>query len=142
MHPIARIFALLLTTATLLGFASPSAAAQSRLTDGDVEHLMQNLRDDARSFQDPFTDALGKSAIRKTSRERDARELSKRLARQTDAMLQTFRHKRKADGAFQVVTSTVGQIDPVVAGLPQDSKATERWDRVHADLHALSPAFT
>lgn len=141
MRSIVRNLALLLTTAALFGFAPSSTAAQSRLTDQDVEHLMQNLRDDAKNFQEPFKDALGRSAIRKTSREKDARELSKRLARQTDAMLQTFRRRRKADEDFQVVTFTVQQIDPIVASLPQDSKATGRWDRVHADLQALSPAF-
>lgn len=140
MRTLARSSAFVLFAAML--FSSPySATAQSRLSDKDVEHLMQNLRDDAKGFENPFRNALNKSAIRKTSQEKDARELSKRLTRQADGMLQGFKHNKKGEGALQAVTATVQQIDPIVENLGVASEAGQRWDRVHADLRALSPAF-
>jgi hypothetical protein len=52
------------------------AVAQGRLSDKDLQRLMQNLKDDAQPFRQSFANALKKSTIRKTSREKDARALA------------------------------------------------------------------
>ena len=41
------------------------------MSDKDVQALMQNLRDDAKSFKPQFNSAISKSTIRKTSREKE-----------------------------------------------------------------------
>ena len=56
--------------------ADGSGLAQGRLGDRDLERLMQNVKDDAPPFRESFDNALKKSTIRKTSRERDARALA------------------------------------------------------------------
>ena len=59
------------------------AHAQGRLSDKDLQRLMQNLKDDAQPFRQSFANALKKSSIRKTTREKDARALVDTFA-QTD----------------------------------------------------------
>ena len=126
----------------VLGLLSGTAAsAQSRISDKDVQHLMENLRDDARRFQDPFKAALSKSSIRKTSQEKDARELAKRFERQTDGMLQGFKRAHKGDASFSTVSSTAQQLDGLVLNLGPGSRAADAWAKVQADLSALAPAF-
>ena len=41
--------------------------AQGRINDKDLENLIRNLRDDAKSFRPVFSAGLKKSTIRKTS---------------------------------------------------------------------------
>ena len=143
MRPLYRtVVAPVLFLASTLGLLSgATAAAQSRISDKDVEHLMENLREDAKRFQDPFKDALGKSSIRKTSQERDARELAKRFERQTDGMLQDFKRTHKGDAAFATVSSTAQQLDGIVLHLGPGSRAAGPWAKVQSDLSALAPAF-
>ena len=141
MRSTVRPLLALLLSVSLLSSASSAIAQAPRLSDKDVQHLMENLRDDSKSFQDPFKDALSKSSIRKTSQEKDARQLSKTLAQQTNSMLNTFKSTHRAEAAFANVTATVNQIDPIVTSLGNAPKANERWNRVHADLQALAPAF-
>ncbi len=57
----------------LIGLLGGAAArAQGRLSDKDVQRVMQNLKDDAQPFHKSFAKALKKSTIRKTSQENDA----------------------------------------------------------------------
>ena len=123
------------------GLLSSAAQAQSRMSDRDVEHLIVNLHEDVQAFRDPFTSALKKSAIRRTSQEKDAREMAKRLDAQTATLLQTFRKTKRGDVGYAEVKTTAAQIDSVVRGLGSPSQATARWDKVEADLQAMDPAF-
>ncbi|WP_263410518.1 hypothetical protein [Terriglobus tenax] len=118
-----------------------TSEAQVRLNDKDVERLMVNLHDDVKSFRGPFESALKKSSIRKTSQERDAKELAKRLETQTENMLHSFKDHKKADESFHSVSSTAQQIDNIVQQLGPQSIATSSWERVQGDLKALNAAF-
>ena len=143
MRPFFRavVAPILFLTSTLSLLSGITASAQSRISDKDVQHLMENLREDARKFQDPFKDALSKSSIRKTSQEKDARELAKRFERQTDGMLQGFKRTHKGDAAFATVSATAQQLDGIVLNLGPGSRASGPWAKVQSDLSALAPAF-
>jgi hypothetical protein len=56
--------------------AEASLPAQ-RMSDKDVERMMTNLRNDSKRFGDAFNSAVGKSTIRKTQQEKDAKALIK-----------------------------------------------------------------
>ncbi len=134
------LFIFLIASFLLMG-AVPQATAQSRLNDKDVEHLMSNLHSDVKSFRPVFDSALKKSAIRGTSQEKDARQLARQFEKQTEAMLNTFKEKKKADNAFQTVVGTAQQLDALVRQFGQQSPAAPAWARVQSDLDALYPAF-
>jgi hypothetical protein len=72
-------FGFLVLLAMVAGVSRP-AAAQGRLSDKDLQRLLQNLKDDAQPFRQSFANALKKSTIRKTSKEKDARMLADSFA--------------------------------------------------------------
>jgi hypothetical protein len=96
----------------LLGLLGGAAGAQGRLSDKDVQRLMQNLKDDAQPFHKSFAKALKKSTIRKTSQENDATALADTFAKQANTALETFKHQQKADQEVIALVHTAAQIDP------------------------------
>ena len=137
-------FAVLVACAgVLLGFVLiPSlATAQSRVNDKDMESLMRNLRDDAKSFQPSFNDAVKRSVIRKTSQEKDAKNLVGHFVKQTDAMLNNFKGSKKADRDLPNVLGTAEQIDKIVSDLALNPQTTARWQKVRAELHQVASAY-
>ena len=124
----------------LLG-ADRFAMAQGRLSDKDLQRLMENLKDDSQPFRQSFTNALKKSTIRKTSQEKDARALADTFAKQANNALNTFKHHQKADAAVGALVSTAAQIDPLVYSLQLDPQTTSRWERLRTELHQIAQAF-
>ncbi len=135
-----KCFAVLTLGFMFLGIAS-IAHAQSRISDKDVEHLMENLHSDVKAFRSPFEAALKKSPIRKTSQEKDAKNLARQFEKQTGDMLSTFRHTKKGDDAFRSVNNTYEQLDAIVRQFGPQSSVVPSWSKVQADLSALAPAF-
>lgn len=137
-----RFCARLLALAIVLGsLSSLTASAQSRLNDRDVETLMNNLRQDISQFRNPYEAALKKSSFRKTSKEKDARDLGKRLEDEAKNMLKVFQKKHQADQPLSAVNLVAQQIDPIVRQLDPQSSAVPAWSRVQSDLTALGSAF-
>jgi hypothetical protein len=118
-----------------------AARAQGRLNDKDLARLMRNLRDDAEPFQHSFANALKKSTIRGTSREKEARELADTFARQSKRALETFRHKRKAETDVSGMVGTAAQIDPLVYSLKLNSGVASQWEKLRTELHQVTQAF-
>lgn len=138
-----KLAVLLACASVLLGFAlAPSLSkAQNRVNDKDMESLMRNLRDDAKSFQPSFNDAVKRSVIRKTSQEKDAKDLVARFVKQTDTMLNNFKHSRKADRNLPNVLGTASQIDKIISSLELTPQASSRWQKVRAELQQVLSAY-
>jgi hypothetical protein len=133
-------FGFLVLLAGMVGTSRP-AAAQGRLSDKDLQRLMQNLKDDAQPFRQSFANALKKSTIRKTSREKDARALADTFAKEANQALETFKHNQKADQQVAGLVHTAAQIDPLVYSLQLDSLTTSQWERLRAELHQIAQAY-
>lgn len=131
--------------AAVLAFAAlvhaPLAQAQGRINDKDVQALMQNLRDDAKSFKPQFNSAIGKSTIRKTSREKSARNLVDQFQKQTEALLNNFKRTRQADADVQTVTGTAQQIDNLVHSVQLSPQVMNRWEKIQTELGQITAAF-
>jgi hypothetical protein len=117
------------------------AVAQGRLSDKDLQRLMQNLKDDAQPFRQSFANALKKSTIRKTSQEKDARTLADTFAKQANGALDTFKHDQKADQAVAALVNTAARIDPLVYSLQLNPQTTSQWERLRSELHQIAQAF-
>jgi hypothetical protein len=117
------------------------AMAQGRLSDKDLQRLMQNLKDDAQPFHKNFAKALKKSTIRKTSQENDATALADTFAKQTNTALETFKHQQKADQEVIALVHTAAQIDPLVYSLQLNPQTTSQWERLRTELHQIAQAF-
>lgn len=120
---------------------APAARAQSRMSDKDVQALMGNLKDDAKSFRPKFNAAVHKSSIRKTSREKDAKDLAVRFEKQTDGMLNQFKKSKKADNELRAVMSTASQIDQLVGSLQLGPQVSASWNKIQTELHQVQNAF-
>lgn len=128
----------ILFTATVI---SAPAWGQTRINDRDMESLMRNLRDDAKSFQPVFNDSVKHSAVRRTSQGKDARALAKRFVKQTDAMLNTFKKKKKADDMFPPVIASAVQINKLVYSLNLNPQTVSRWEKVRGELERVAGAY-
>jgi hypothetical protein len=117
------------------------AVAQGRLSDKDLQRLMQNLKDDAQPFRQNFGNALKKSTIRGTTQEKDAKALVDTFAKQANTALETFKHQQKADQEVIAVVHTAAQIDPLVYSLQLNPQTTSRWERLRTELHPIAQAF-
>jgi len=118
-----------------------SAYAQTRLNDKDMEHIMKNLRDDAKDFRSAFVSSIHKSAIRNTSREKDAKNLAIRFEKQTDEMYKHFKDSKKADIYVSPVVDSAGQLDQLVYSLNLDSKTTLSWEKARSELHQIASSY-
>jgi hypothetical protein len=133
-------FSFLVLLIGMLG-ADRLAVAQGRLSDKDLQRLMQNLKDDAQPFRQSFANALKKSTIRKTSQEKDARALADTLAKQANGALETFKHDQKADQAVAALVNTAARIDPLVYSLQVNPQTTSQWEKLRSELHQIAQAF-
>ena len=127
-------------TALAFIFLALTASAQGRLSDKDIDALMNNLKNDTKSFRPQFNNAVHKSIIRKTSREKDAKALVQNFENQTKALLDNFKKHKKADG-LPATLSTSDQIDKLITELNLDPAVTSRWQKIRAELSQLSTAF-
>jgi hypothetical protein len=133
-------FSFLILLAALLSVSRP-ALAQGRLSDKDLQRLMQNLKNDAQPFRHSFANALKKSTIRKTSREKDAQMLADTFAKQANSALETFKHNQKAEQAVTELVNTAAQIDPLVYSLQLNPQTTSQWERLRTELHQIAQAY-
>jgi hypothetical protein len=115
--------------------------AQGRLSDKDLQQLMQNLKDDAGPFRQNFANALKKSTIRGTSQEKDARTLADTFAKQANTALEAFKHQHKADQEVVDLVHTAGQIDPLVYSLQLNAPTRSRWEKLRTELHQIAQAY-
>ncbi len=127
----------------LLGLvgADRLAMAEGRLSDKDLQQLMQNLKDDAGPFRQNFANALKKSTIRGTSQEKDAKALADTFAKQANTALETFKHQQKADQEVVDLVHTAAQIDPLVYSLQLNPQTRSRWERLRTELHQIAQAY-
>ena len=121
--------------------AERPAVAQGRLSDKDLQRLMQNLKDDAQPFRQSFANALKKSTIRKTSQEKDARALADTFAKQTSGAFDSFKHNQKADQEVAAMVHTAAQLDPLVYSLQLNPQTTSQWEKLRTELHPIAQAF-
>jgi hypothetical protein len=136
-HPISLLIAAFL----VLGCVAPLASAQARMGDKDIVALMKNLQQDAKQFRSVFNSAVGKSTIRKTSQEKDAKSLVQQFQKQTESMLNQFNSTKKADQSLPAVLATSNQIDKLLAATPMGDQTNNAWAKVKSALGALSQQF-
>jgi hypothetical protein len=115
--------------------------AQKRVSDKDVEALMKNLREDSKSFRENFDAALKKSAIRRTSQEKDAKGLVASFEKQTDSMLSDFKKTKRGDVAVESTISNAQEIERLIHNLQLDAKTLSEWEKIRTELDRVSNAF-
>jgi hypothetical protein len=111
------------------------------MSDKDVENGLKNMQDDTKKFRSSFNSAVGKSAIRKTSQEKDAKNLVEQFQKQTEGTLKQFQKDKTAGPGLATLRSTADQIDHVLSTTAMASNVTDQWSKVKSELGLLSGAF-
>ena len=132
----------LLTIALLLSAGAFSTAAQDRLSDKDVANMMNNLKNDAKNFRPVWNKALSKSTIRKTSREKDARNLAAQFQNQTEGMLRQFQSNKTADQSLPLVQQTARNMEQVKSDVSLGPVVDQQWTKIRTELDQIAQAFT
>jgi hypothetical protein len=130
-----------LTIALLLTAGVFSTAAQDRLSDKDLANMMNNLKNDAKNFRSVWNHALSKSTIRKTSREKDARNLATQFQSQTEGMLRQFQSNKTADQSLPVVQQTARSIEQVKSDVSLGPVVDQQWSKIRTELDQIAQAF-
>jgi hypothetical protein len=110
-----------------------------RLSDKDLESVMNNLKADAKAFRPRFDAAIKQSSIRKTSQAKEAVNLASTFEKQTSTALNEFKKTKKGD-SVPAMLSTAGQIEKFMTDLKLDPQTTG-WDKIRTDLNQVSNAF-
>ena len=118
-----------------------AASSQTRINDKDLENLMRNLKDDAKSFRPSFDSALKKSTIRKTSQAKDAENLAALFEKQTEALLNNFKQTKKGDANLSAVQGTSRQLGAIVKNYLLNSQVAARWDKIQVELQQVLSAY-
>ena len=121
--------------------AAPSFAAQTRMSDKDVEQLMKNMGQDSRKFQSLFDAAISKSVIRKTSQEKDAKRLVDTFQKGTKNLYNHFKQTKKSDPYLQNSLDTATQIEKLLQTTQLDADTNAQWAKVRKELKDLAAAF-
>jgi len=126
----------------LVVFASTlQPSAQTRLSDKDVEKVMGNLKDDAGKFRSSFNSAVGKSALRNTDQEKQAKSLVERFQKQTEDMLKHFKDNKAADTDLKNARDSAADIDRLLSTTPMGSGVEDNWNKVKGGMENISRAF-
>ncbi len=139
-YTILRIVSFL-SIALLLTAGAFSTAAQDRLSDKDVANMMNNLKNDAKNFRPAWNKALSKSTIRKTSREKDARNLATQFQNQTEGMLRQFQSNKTADQSLPLVQQTARSIEQVKSDVSLGPVVDQQWTKIRTELDQIAQAF-
>jgi competence protein ComGC len=140
-HKAVSGLSMLLIVSFLLVLQPPTARAQKRVSDKDMERMMKNLRYDTKSFRPMFDHALGKSTIRKTSQAKDAKNLVATFQSQVDAMLTTFKTNRNDGTAVASAVNTAGQIDSLLHSVSLGPEVTSQWQKIREELHPIAVSY-
>jgi hypothetical protein len=120
--------------------ASAFASAQGRVNDSDLQKMLENLRDDAKSFRHPYESALKKSTIRKTSAEKNTKALGETFERQTKAAVDEFKHDHHAGSQISGMFITAHGLNSVIPNL-QSPATTSQWAKISQELEQVSSAL-
>ncbi len=135
-----RLVLFMLGLVVFTGSGWQALAAQSRLNDKDVQHTLENLSGDAKSFRSTFDRALKQSTIRKTSRQKDAENLAMAFQKQTAGIVDQFKHTKKVPGLPEV-SATADQIEKLIRELGLDGETKIEWQKIKQELAQVESAF-
>ena len=139
-HGVCFTVVLVLSMLIVEGFAS-YAYSQERLSDKDIETMFNNLKSDAKKFGSTFNSAVGKSTIRKTSQEKEAKALVQSFDKQSEAALNKFKKNRHPDVELASLLTSGTQINQLLTATPMGDRADADWSKVKSELTGIATQF-
>jgi hypothetical protein len=138
----ASVNAIIATLAMLFCCASVRPAhAQDRMSDKDLEQRIKNMDSDIKTFRSAFNSGVGKTSIRKTTQEKDAKTLVQNFQNQSKSLYDKFKKTRKTDPYLQNLLDSSNQIDKLLQSTQFDSATVGQWQKIKPQLKDIAVAF-
>ena len=132
-----------IVTALIFATSGPAfGQAPSRLNDRDIQNMIKNLSQDARTFRSTFTRAISSSTIRKTTQAKDAKTVAQRFQNETAGMLRQFQSSKKVDTSLPSVLQSAKEIEKIKSSVELGPTVESQWSKVRTELDAISQAFS
>ena len=128
-------------TFTSFAFLGGAVSAQIRVSDKEIEKMMKNLNEDVKKFTSSFDSGVGKTSIRKTTREKDSKALVKTFEQQTAGMLRNFSKHKQAEAEVKLVLGSADRINLLLEEVNFDGRTASSWKRIQEELDMLSKAL-
>ena len=125
----------------LVAFLGGAVSAQTRVSDKDIEAMTKNLNEDAKKFVSSFNSGVGKTSIRRTTREKESKELVKAFEQQTALLMKNFKKNKKADAEMRLVLGTAKQVGQLLDEVRFDAATMSAWNKLQELIGLLTKAL-
>lgn len=135
---VAQISLLALLVLPSLAWAQ---AAASRLTDKDVEKLIEEVKGSFDRFDDRLDGKVKDSILRGTTGEVQVKPYLKDHKETIEKLKDRFSKQYAASSEAERVLRQATDLDALVKGLPPNTKGRSEWDRYTVDLGRLADVY-
>jgi transcription antitermination factor NusG len=130
---------------TCLGSATPAQAQVTgqpyRLSDKEVERILQRIENQAKSFRSSLDAALDRSRINNTNREDDINAFIKNFDEQTKRLNDRFDDNKSVAADVEAVLNSAASIDQFMRRQQLSERAQNDWSTLRASLDNLAEAY-
>jgi flagellar motility protein MotE (MotC chaperone) len=133
------------TALLALGFAATPAGAfaqePTRLSDEQVERLLERIEKSADKYRESIDDALDKSKLDDSKREDEVNKYVKEFEEATDRLEKRFDDDKAAAEDVRDVLTRAARLDGMMSRLAFTDRAQSDWRLVRNDLDELARAY-
>ena len=115
--------------------------APYRLSDKEVEKLMQDLERDTERFRKSLESSLDRSRLDGSNREDNINDFLERYSDATERLYERFKDKKSVASDVEAVLDGAVLIDGFLTRHPQNDRAQRDWEAVRQDLRRLANAY-
>ena len=131
---------------TCLGAASRAHAQVSgqpyRLSDKDVERILNRIENQANNFRRSLDAALDRSRLNGTNREDDINAFIKNFDEQTKRLEDRFDDRKSVAADVEAVLNSAASIDQFMRRQPLSGRAQNDWSTLRGSLDDLAQAYS
>jgi len=121
--------------------AGANAQEPTRLSDEQVERLLERIEKAADKYRESLDDALDKSHLDDSKREQDINRYVKEFEDATDRLEKRFDDDKEAAEDVRDVLTRAASIDGLMGRFALTDRAQSDWRLVRTDLEELARAY-
>lgn len=137
-----------MSTAMVLGLLSVTASsvpafaqAPTRLSDDQVERLLERIEKSADKFRESIDDALDKSRADDSKLEKDINRFVQAFENATDRLEKRFDDDKSSSADVEEVLTRAASINSMMAHHRFNDRAQADWRLLRGDLNELARAY-
>ena len=112
-----------------------------RISDREVERLLDRVKNKTGGFRQSLKNALNKSRLDRTRREDDINAFVKAFEEDTKRLDDHFDHHKSTVADVDAVLQRAARIDTFMTMHPLDQRTQAAWETLRSDLELLASAY-